>query len=232
MKNTVRKNIWENQNSSRVFCWIRLESPLDNKIKPVNPTGNQPWIFIGKTDAEAEAPIFWPSDAKRWLIGKDPDAGKDRRQEEKGPTDDERVGWHHRFIGHEFEQTPGDGEGTGKPGVLSPWGCKVRHDWATEQQEHVLWRWNFRNLWGGGMLADTWIKWVLWNLREGYPTRKDHPSAYISCKLESMPYFMSGLWEMMKAQVEELDPVLDQITRKIKVSPERSLNRTSARCER
>ena len=118
MKNTVRKNIWENQNSSRVFCWIRLESPLDNKIKPVNPTGNQPWIFIGKTDAEAEAPIFWPSDAKRWLIGKDPDAGKDRRQEEKGPTDDERVGWHHRFNGHEFEQTPGDGEGTGKPGVL------------------------------------------------------------------------------------------------------------------
>ena len=81
-----------------------LESPLDYKeIKPVNPKGNQSWIFIGRTDAEAEAPIFWPPDVKNWLIGKDPDAGKDWRQEEKGTTEHEMVEWHHQFDGHEFE---------------------------------------------------------------------------------------------------------------------------------
>ena len=81
-----------------------LESPLDCKeIKQVNPKGNQSWIFIGRTGAEAETPILWPPDGKNWLIGKDPDAGKDWRQEEKGTTEDEMVGWHHRFYGHEFE---------------------------------------------------------------------------------------------------------------------------------
>ena len=81
-----------------------LESPLDSKeIKPVNPKGNQPWIFMGKTDAETEAPILWPPDAKSWLTVKDPDAGKDWGQEEKGTTEDETVGWHHRLNGHEFE---------------------------------------------------------------------------------------------------------------------------------
>ena len=81
-----------------------IESPLDRKeIKPVNPQGNQSWIFIGRTDAEAEAPIVWPPDAKSWLTGKDPDADKDRRQEEKGTTEDEMVGWHHWLDGHEFE---------------------------------------------------------------------------------------------------------------------------------
>ena len=83
-----------------------LESPLDCKeIKPVNPKGNQPWIFIGRTDAEAEAAIFWPPEVKSWLIWKDPDAGKDWRPEEKGMTEDEMVGWHHWLIGHEFDQT-------------------------------------------------------------------------------------------------------------------------------
>ena len=81
-----------------------LESPLDYKeIKPVHPKGNQPQIFIGRTYAEAEAPILWPPDVKNWLNGKDPDAGKDWRQEEKGMTEDETVGWHHRLNGHEFE---------------------------------------------------------------------------------------------------------------------------------
>ena len=81
-----------------------LESPLDCKeIKPVNPKGNKSWIFIGRTDAEAEAPVLWPLDAKNWLIGKDPDAGKDWRWEEKGTTEDEMVGWHHWLNGHEFE---------------------------------------------------------------------------------------------------------------------------------
>ena len=88
-----------------------LESPLDCKeIQPVHPKGNQPWIFIGRTDAETEAPILGPSDGKSQLIGKDPDAGKDWRQEEKGATD-EMTGWHHWLYGHEFEQTPGDSEG-------------------------------------------------------------------------------------------------------------------------
>ena len=80
-----------------------IESPLDYKeIKPVNPKGNQSWIFIGRTDAEAETLIFWPPDAKNWLIGKDPNAGKDWGQEEKGMTEDEMVGWHHWLNGHEF----------------------------------------------------------------------------------------------------------------------------------
>ena len=82
-----------------------LESPLDCKeIKPVNPKGNQSWIFIGRTDAEAEAPIIWPPDAKSQTFGKDPDSGKDGGQEEKGMTEDEMVEWHHRFNGHGFEQ--------------------------------------------------------------------------------------------------------------------------------
>ena len=81
-----------------------LESPLDCKeIKPVNPKGDQSWLFIGNTDAEAEAPILWPTDAKNWLIWKDPDAGKDSRQEKKRVTEDEMAGWHHRTNGHEFE---------------------------------------------------------------------------------------------------------------------------------
>ena len=87
-------------------------------------TGNQPWIFIRRTDAEAEAPILWPPDVKNWVIGKDPDAGKDWRQEVKGMTEDEMVGWYHRLNGHEFEQTPGDGDGQGSPACCSPWGHK------------------------------------------------------------------------------------------------------------
>ena len=102
-----------------------LESPLDCKeIKPVNPKGNQSWIFIGRTDAEAETPILWPSDGKNWLIREDPDAGKDRRQEEKGTTEDKMVGWHLQLDGHEFEQALGAGDGQGSLGCCSPWGHK------------------------------------------------------------------------------------------------------------
>ena len=91
-----------------------LESPLDIKdIKPVNPKGNQSWLFIGRTDAKTEVLILWPPDAKSRLIGKDPDARKDGEQEEKGKTEDEMVVWHHGLNGHEFEQTLGDGEGQG-----------------------------------------------------------------------------------------------------------------------
>ena len=81
-----------------------VECPLDSKeIQPIHPKGNQSWIFIGRTDAEAETPILWPPDAKNWLIGKDPHAGKGWGQEEKGKTEDEMVGWHHQLSGHEFE---------------------------------------------------------------------------------------------------------------------------------
>jgi len=98
-----------------------LESPLDSKeIKPVNPKGNQPWIFIGRTDAEAEAPILWPP-PKSQPIGKDPDARKDWGQEEKGTVEDEMVGWHYWLNKREFEQTPGDGEGRGSLVCYSPW---------------------------------------------------------------------------------------------------------------
>ena len=102
-----------------------LESPLECKeIKLVNSKGNQPWIFIGRTDAEAEAPIFGPSYVKSWLTGKDPNAGKDWRQEEKGMTEDEMVGWHHWLNGHESEQAPGDGEGQGSLACLQSMGHK------------------------------------------------------------------------------------------------------------
>ena len=102
-----------------------LKSPLDCKeIKPVNPKGNQSWIFIGRTDAEAETPILWPPDGKNWLTGKRPDARKDWRQEEKGMTEDEMVGWHHRLDGHEFKQAPGVGVGQGSLECCSPWGHK------------------------------------------------------------------------------------------------------------
>ena len=91
-------------------CWRRLLTSLDCKeIQPIHPKGNQSWIFIGRTDAEAETSILRPADTKNWLLGKDPDAGKGRRWEEKGMTEDEMVGWHHRLDGHEFEQAPGQG---------------------------------------------------------------------------------------------------------------------------
>ena len=106
------KESWELKNWCfwAVVLEKTLDGPLDCKIKPVNPKGNQPWIFIRRTDAEAEVPVLWPPDAKSQLIRKDPDARKDWRQEKKGMTDDEIIGWHHWLNGHEFEQAPGDGE--------------------------------------------------------------------------------------------------------------------------
>ena len=101
------------------------ESPLDCKeIQPVSPKGNQSWVFIRRTDAEAETPILWPPDVKNWLIWKDPDAGKDWRQEEKGTTEDEMVGWHHWLDGYEFEQAWGIGDGQGGLVHCSPWDHK------------------------------------------------------------------------------------------------------------
>ena len=108
------KEVWalKNWHFRTVVLEKTLESLLGSKkIKPVKPKGNQTWIFIGRTDAEAEAPILWSPDMKSQVIRKDPDAGKDWRQEEKGATEKETAGWHHRLNGHEFEQTLGDSKG-------------------------------------------------------------------------------------------------------------------------
>ena len=121
-----------------------LESPLNFKeTKQVNPKGNQSWIVIGRTDSEAKAPILWPHDLKNWLTGKDPDAGKDRWQEEEGTIEDEMVGWHHQFNGHDFEQVPGGSE---EQGSLA---CCNRSLFAvnskTSRRKHkqcTLWHWS------------------------------------------------------------------------------------------
>jgi len=136
---TIRKAEHWRCDAFKLFSWRLLKSPLDcREIKSVNPKGNQPWIFTGKTDAEADAIIFWPPDAKSRLIGKDPDARKDWGQEKKGVKKDEMIGWHHWHNGHEFEQTLVNSEGQGSLGCYSPWGCRVGHDLATEQQQHKI----------------------------------------------------------------------------------------------
>ena len=125
-----------------------LESPLDCKeIQLVHPKGNQSRIFIGRTDAEAETPILWPPDANNWLIGKDPDAGQDWRQEEKGTTEDEMVGWHPRLDAHEFEETPGVGDGQGGLVCCSSSGHKesdmtdhwTELNWVSRMFSWILW---------------------------------------------------------------------------------------------
>ena len=111
-----------------------FDSSLSKEIKLVNPKANQPWIFIERTDAEAEVPILLPSDVKSWLIGKDPDASKDCGQEEKCVTEEEMVGWPKGHNGYKFEHTLGDNEGQGSLACCRPWGHRVWHDWGTEQQ--------------------------------------------------------------------------------------------------
>ena len=126
----VRVGLWRKLSAEELIFWTvglekTLESLLNSKeIQPVHPKGNNSWIFIGRTDAEAETPILWPPDVKNWLIGKDPDAGKDWWQEEKGTTEVEMVGWHHQLKGHEFEQALEVGDGQGGLVCCSPWGCK------------------------------------------------------------------------------------------------------------
>ena len=115
-----------------------LESLLDCKeIQPVHPKENQSWIFIGRTDADAEAPILWLPDGKSWLIGKDPDSGKDWGQEEKGVTKHEMVGWHHWLTRHEFQQAPGTGDEQGSLACCSPWVTKSQiglSNWTTQHK--------------------------------------------------------------------------------------------------
>ena len=114
-----------------------LKSPLDcREIKLVNPEGNQPWTFIGRIVAEAEALVLWPPDVKNQLLGKDPDSGKDWRQKDKGVVEDEMVGWHHWLNGLGFEQTPGDGEGQRSLACCSPWDWEETQlsDWTTTKE--------------------------------------------------------------------------------------------------
>ena len=126
----VRVGLWGKLSTEELMllkCGVGEDSweSLDSKeIKPVNPKGNQSWIFIGTTDVETEAPTFLPPDVKGWLIRKDPDAGKDWRQEERGRTEDKIVGWHQGLNGHEFEQAPGVGDGQESLKCCSPWDRK------------------------------------------------------------------------------------------------------------
>ena len=135
-----------------------LESPLDcMEIQPVHPKGNQFWIFFERTDDEAETPILWPPEAKNWLIGKDPNAGRDWRQEEKGTTEDEIVGWHHWLNGHEFEQAPGVDDGQGSLACCSPWSRK-----ESDMTECLNWtelNYFCRFLSLGLSAVSSWINW-------------------------------------------------------------------------
>ena len=113
---TIKKAEHRRIDAFEVWCWRRLlrESPLDcEEIQPVHSEGDQPWVFFGRNDAEAETLVLWPPHAKSWLVGKDSDAGRDWGQEEKGTTEDEMAGWHHCLDGCESEWTPGDGDGQG-----------------------------------------------------------------------------------------------------------------------
>ena len=121
---TVKKAEHQRIDAFDLWRWRRLLNPLDCKeIQPVHPEGDQSWVFIGRSDAKAETPILWPPHAKSWLNGKDPDAGRDWVQE-KGTTEDEMAGWHHWLNGHEFEWTPGVGDGQGGLVCCSSWGHK------------------------------------------------------------------------------------------------------------
>ena len=119
---TIKKA--ECQRTDAFELWYGEDSQAYKEIKPINPKGNQSWIFIGRADAEAETPILWPPDAQSQLIGKDPDAGKDWGQEKKRETEDGMIGWHHQFNGHELGQTPGDCDGQGSLACYSPQGRK------------------------------------------------------------------------------------------------------------
>ena len=137
------KESWVTKNWSfwTVVLEKTLESPLDCKeIQPVHPKGDQSWTFTGRTDAEDKAPILWPPDVKNWLIGKDTDAGKDWRWEEKGMTEDEMVGCCHRLNGHDFEQALGAGDGQGGLACCNPWGHKGsgRTEWLNWTELNLL----------------------------------------------------------------------------------------------
>ena len=183
---TIKKAEHLRIDAFELWYWRRLfKSPLNSKeTKPVNPKRNQPWIFIGKTDAEAELLILWSPDVKSQLTGKDPDAGKDWRQE-KGVTKDEMVEWHHPLNGHEFEQTLRESEGQGSLVCCSPWGFKKLDttEWLNNKNKHA------RELPSGYQLISQqklykpeqkgmmYLKWWKWrNYNQEYSTQQDFHS--------------------------------------------------------
>ena len=147
-----------------------LESPVDSTINPINPKGNQPWIFIGRTHAEAEVLVLCPTDAKNWLAGNDSDVGKDWGQEEKGVTEVEMVKWHHWLNGHESEQAPGDSEDQGSLECYSPWG---RKEWDTTE-------WLNNN----NICASYWnkiVNGILCNVQNHFKNGKNINVQYLLC---------------------------------------------------
>ena len=141
---------------------------MDVRVGPVSLNGNQSWIFIGRSDAEAETPTPWPPDGKNWLIGKDPEAGEDWSQEEKGTTKDEMVGWHHQFNEHEFEKTPGDSDGQRSLACNSPRGRK-----ELDKTERLI----------NNSKMEISQSWQSWDCSE--PSEDDHLSFIRSADLES-----------------------------------------------
>ena len=146
----VRVGLYKESWVQKNWCFwtVVLEKTLKNsldckEIQPVHPKGDQSWVFTGRIDVEAEIPILWPPDAKSWLIWKDPYAGEDCRPEEKGMTEDEMVGWHHRLDGHGFGWTPGVGDGQGGLECCGSWGHKELD--MTEQLNWTEWLYNFVN---------------------------------------------------------------------------------------
>ena len=134
-----------------LWCWKTLDSPLDCKeIQPVHSERDQPWVFFGRNDAKAETPVFWPSHAKSWLIGKDSDAGRDWGQDEKGTTETEMAGWHHWLDGHESEWTPAVGDGQGVLACCHSWGRK-----ESDTTERLIWSDQF----GGYIFISHTARW-------------------------------------------------------------------------
>ena len=160
-----------------------LESPLDCKeIKPVHPKGNQSWIFIGRTDAEAEGPILWPPNVKNWLIGKAPDARKDWRWKGKGTTEDEMVECHHRLDGHKFKQVLGVGEGQASFACCSPWGQRVKsRTWLSDWTELNVYNVNIYL-----HFSDHWLERGSFHLYTGHLFFSKLPY------LPPSPFFLSG----------------------------------------
>jgi len=167
----VKVGLWRKLNAEELMilnCVLEkiLESPLDYKeIQPVHSKGDQPWDFFGRTDAKAETPVLWPPHSKSWLIGKDSDAGRDWGQEEKGMTEDEMAGWHHRLDGRESEWTLGVGDGQGGLACCNSWGCK-----ELDTTERLNWTeysivYMYHILFLHSSVMNTWIAatfWLLW----------------------------------------------------------------------
>ena len=181
-----------------------LESPLDCKeIQPVNPKGNQSWIFIGRIDAETEALILWPPDAKSWLTGKDPDVGENWRQEEKKTTENEIVGWHHRLDGHEFEQPLGIGDGQGSLVCCSPWGCRESEttewlNWTDDLSNSHVRIWELEQKKAKHQRTDVFKLWV-WRrlLRVPWTARRSNQLILKEIRPE---YSLEGLMLKLKLQ--------------------------------